>query len=178
MSRIGKKPVDIPSNVKVNLDGKIVRVEGPKGKLEERMHQRMSAEVKDNQLIVSRLSDNKLDKSLHGLTRSLIQNMVIGVTEGYKKELEIHGVGMRAQLQGKKIVLQLGFSHPVNYDIPEGISVVIAKPTQIEITGIDKQSVGEVAAEIRHFYKPEPYKGKGIRYKGEYVRRKAGKTVV
>ena len=178
MSRIGKKPVDIPSNVKVNLDGKIVRVEGPKGKLEERMHQRMSAEVKDNQLIVSRLSDNKLDKSLHGLTRRLIQNMVIGVTEGYKKELEIHGVGMRAQLQGKKIVLQLGFSHPVNYDIPEGISVVIAKPTQIEITGIDKQSVGEVAAEIRHFYKPEPYKGKGIRYKGEYVRRKAGKTVV
>jgi len=178
MSRVGKKPIEIPSNVKVNLDGKTVKVEGPKGKLEERMHQRMSAEVNENQLIVSRPSDNKLDKSLHGLTRSLIQNMVIGVTEGYKKELEIHGVGMRAQLQGKKIVLQLGFSHPVNYDIPEGISVVVPKPTQIEIAGIDKQLVGEVAAEIRHFYKPEPYKGKGIRYKGEHVRRKAGKTVV
>ena len=178
MSRVGKKPIEIPSNVKVNLDGKTVKIEGPKGKLEERMHQRMSAEVNENQLIVSRPSDNKLDKSLHGLTRSLIQNMVIGVTEGYKKELEIHGVGMRAQLQGKKIVLQLGFSHPVNYDIPEGISVVVPKPTQIEIAGIDKQLVGEVAAEIRHFYKPEPYKGKGIRYKGEHVRRKAGKTVV
>ncbi len=178
MSRVGKKPIEIPSSVKVNLDGKTVKVEGPKGKLEERMHQRMSAEVNENQLIVSRPSDNKLDKSLHGLTRSLIQNMVIGVTEGYKKELEIHGVGMRAQLQGKKIVLQLGFSHPVNYDIPEGISVVVPKPTQIEIAGIDKQLVGEVAAEIRHFYKPEPYKGKGIRYKGEHVRRKAGKTVV
>ena len=178
MSRVGKKPIEIPSNVKVNLDGKTVKVEGPKGKLEERMHQRMSAEVNENQLIVSRPSDNKLDKSLHGLTRSLIQNMVIGVTEGYKKELEIHGVGMRAQLQGKRIVLQLGFSHPVNYDIPEGISVVVPKPTQIEIAGIDKQLVGEVAAEIRHFYKPEPYKGKGIRYKGEHVRRKAGKTVV
>ena len=178
MSRVGKKPIEIPSNVKVNLDGKTVKVEGPKGKLEERMHQRMSAEVNENQLIVSRPSDNKLDKSLHGLTRSLIQNMVIGVTEGYKKELEIHGVGMRAQLQGKRIVMQLGFSHPVNYDIPEGISVVVPKPTQIEIAGIDKQLVGEVAAEIRHFYKPEPYKGKGIRYKGEHVRRKAGKTVV
>jgi large subunit ribosomal protein L6 len=178
MSRVGKKPIDIPGNVKVNIDGKTIKVEGPKGKLEERIHQRMSAEIKENQLIVSRPSDNKLDKSLHGLTRSLLQNMVVGVTEGYKKELEIHGVGMRAQLQGKKLVLQLGFSHPVDYSVPEGISIVVPKPTQIEITGIDKQLVGEVAAEIRHFYKPEPYKGKGIRYKGEHVRRKAGKTVV
>ncbi len=178
MSRVGKKPIDIPSNVKVNLDGKMVEVEGPKGKLEEHIHQRMSVKIEDNQVLVTRPSDNRLDKSLHGLTRSLIQNMVIGVTEGYKKELEIHGVGMRAQLQGKKLSLQLGFSHPVNYDVPEGISMIVAKPTQIEITGIDKQLVGEVAAEIRHFYKPEPYKGKGIRYKGEYVRRKAGKTVV
>lgn len=178
MSRVGKKPIDIPSNVKVNLDGKMVEVEGPKGKLEEHIHQRMSVKIEDNQVLVTRPSDNRLDKSLHGLTRSLIQNMVIGVTEGYKKELEIHGVGMRAQLQGKKLSLQLGFSHPVNYDVPEGISMIVPKPTQIEITGIDKQLVGEVAAEIRHFYKPEPYKGKGIRYKGEYVRRKAGKTVV
>lgn len=178
MSRVGKKPIDIPSNVKVNLDGKMVEVEGPKGKLEEHIHQRMSVKIEDNQVLVTRPSDNRLDKSLHGLTRSLIQNMVIGVTEGYKKELEIHGVGMRAQLQGKKLSLQLGFSHPVNYDVPEGISMIVPKPTQIEIAGIDKQLVGEVAAEIRHFYKPEPYKGKGIRYKGEYVRRKAGKTVV
>ncbi len=178
MSRVGKKPIDIPSNVKVSLDGKAVQVEGPKGKLEERVHQRMSVKIEDNQVFVTRPSDNRLDKSLHGLTRSLIQNMVIGVTEGYKKELEIHGVGMRAQLQGKKLSLQLGFSHPVNYTVPEGISMIVPKPTQIEIAGIDKQLVGEVAAEIRHFYKPEPYKGKGIRYKGEYVRRKAGKTVV
>jgi large subunit ribosomal protein L6 len=178
MSRVGKKPVDIPNNVKVNLDGKTIKVEGPKGKLEERVHQRMNVEVKDNQVIVTRPSDNKLDKSLHGLTRSLIQNMMIGVTEGYKKELEIQGVGLRAQVQGKKLNLQLGFSHPVNYDIPQGITIVTPKPTQIEITGIDKQLVGEVAAEIRHYYKPEPYKGKGIRYKGEHVRRKAGKTVV
>jgi large subunit ribosomal protein L6 len=178
MSRVGKKPIDIPSNVKVALDGKTVKVEGPKGKLEQKIHQRINAEVKDNQVVVTRSSDIKLDKSLHGLTRSLIHNMIIGVTEGYKKELEIHGVGLRAQVQGKNLNLQLGFSHPVNFEIPQGITIVTPKPTQIEISGIDKQQVGEVAAEIRAYYKPEPYKGKGIRYKDEYVRRKAGKTVV
>jgi large subunit ribosomal protein L6 len=178
MSRVGKKPIDIPSNVKVALDGKTVKVEGPKGKLEQKVHQRINVEVKDDQVVVTRPSDIKLDKSLHGLTRSLIHNMIIGVTEGYKKELEIHGVGLRAQVQGKKLNLQLGFSHPVNFEIPQDITIVTPKPTQIEISGIDKQQVGEVAAEIRAYYKPEPYKGKGIRYKDEYVRRKAGKTVV
>lgn len=178
MSRIGKKPITIPSGVKVNLAGRTLKVEGTKGKLELDIHPRMKVEVKDNEVLVKRPSDIKLDKSLHGLTRSLIQNMIIGVTEGYIKELEIHGVGLRAQVQGKKLNLQLGFSHPVNYEIPQGITIETPKPTEIVIKGIDKQQVGEVAAEIRDYYKPEPYKGKGIRYKGERVRRKAGKTVV
>lgn len=178
MSRVGKKPITIPDNVKVTVDNKIVIIEGPKGKLEQKIHYRMQAQMKDNEILIKRPSDLKLDKSLHGLTRSLIQNMVIGVTAGYMKELEIHGIGLRAQIQGKKLNLQLGFSHPINYEIPQDIAIEVPKPTQIIIKGIDKQKVGEVAAEIRHFYKPEPYKGKGIRYKGEHVRRKAGKTVV
>lgn len=178
MSRVGKKPIAVPDNVKLTVDENIVIVEGPKGKLEQKIHHRIEVEVKDNEILVKRSSDLKLDKSLHGLIRSLIQNMIIGVTSGYMKELEIHGVGLRAQVQGKKLNLQLGFSHPVNYEVPQGITIETPKPTQIIIKGIDKQKVGEVAAEIRHFYKPEPYKGKGIRYKGEHVRRKAGKTVV
>ncbi|MCK5306191.1 MAG: 50S ribosomal protein L6 [Candidatus Omnitrophica bacterium] len=178
MSRVGKKPVSILDKVKVSVDRNVVSVEGPKGKLELTAHHRMKVEVIDKEVVIKRPSNLKLDKSLHGLTRSLIQNMVIGVTSGYKKELEIQGVGLRAQVQGKKLNLQLGFSHPINYEIPQGISIETPKPTEIIVTGIDKQLVGEVAAEIRHYYKPEPYKGKGIRYKGEYVRRKAGKTVV
>ena len=151
MSRIGKKPIDIPSGVKV--------------------------ESKDNQIIVTRISDVKSYRMRHGLVRAIVQNMVTGVTEGFSKELEIKGVGFKAQITGKDLVLNLGFSHPVEFKVPEGITIEVPKPTQISIKGIDKQLVGQVAAEIRDFYKPEPYKGKGIRYVGEYVRKKAGKTV-
>lgn len=177
MSRIGKKPVQIKKDVKVEIDGSNILVEGPKGKLSFKMHHRMKVEVKDSFLIIKRPSDSKMDKSLHGLTRSLVANMINGVTDGFEKELEIQGVGFRAQVQGRQVNLQLGFSHPINFDIPQGITVETPKPTQIIIKGIDKAKVGETAAEIRSFYKPEPYKGKGIRYKGEYVRRKAGKAV-
>ena len=178
MSRVGKKPILIPDKVGVKIEGNIVTVEGPKGRLEQEIHHRIKVEIEDNKIIVKRPSDLKLDRSLHGLVRSLINNMIIGVTQGYSKELEIHGVGFRAKVMGKKLNLQLGFSHPVNYEIPEGITIEVPKPTEIIVKGIDKQKVAEVAAEIRNFYKPEPYKGKGIRYKGEHVRRKAGKTVV
>jgi len=177
MSRIGKKPVEIPKNVKASLDSNKVTIEGPKGKLSMKIHYRLTVEIKDDKLIVARKTDSKLDRSLHGLSRSLVANMVKGVTDGYQKELEIHGVGFRAQVQGKQLNMQLGFSHPINYEIEEGITIETPKPTSIIVKGIDKIKVGEVAAEIRGFYKPEPYKGKGIRYKGEYVRRKAGKAV-
>lgn len=177
MSRIGKKPIQVPNNVKVGIDGNTIFVEGPKGKLVFEMHPDMKAEVKEGQFIVSRNSDDKSAMSLHGLTRTLINNMIIGVTSGFQKELEIIGVGFRAQVSGKKLVIQLGFSHPVEFHIPEGIVIETPKPTQIVIKGIDKQKVGEVAAEIRAIYPPEPYKGKGIRYVGEYVRKKVGKAV-
>lgn len=177
MSRIGKKPIQVPNNVKVGIDGNTIFVEGPKGKLVFEMHPDMKAEVKEGQFIVSRNSDDKSAMSLHGLTRTLINNMIIGVTSGFQKELEMIGVGFRAQVSGKKLVIQLGFSHPVEFHIPEGIVIETPKPTQIVIKGIDKQKVGEVAAEIRAFYPPEPYKGKGIRYVGEYVRKKVGKAV-
>ncbi|MDP3786713.1 MAG: 50S ribosomal protein L6 [Candidatus Omnitrophota bacterium] len=177
MSRVGKKPILIPKNVKVSVTGNTVLVEGPKGKLTFDAHPNMTVEAKEDQVIVSRRSDEKSDKALHGLTRTLINNMVVGTTAGYQKELEIQGVGFRAQVSGKKIVLQLGFSHPVDFHIPEGIVIEAPKPTQIIIKGIDKQKVGETAAEIRAIFPPEPYKGKGIRYLGEYVRRKVGKAV-
>ena len=177
MSRIGKNPVDVPQGVKTSLEANKITVEGPKGKLFFKIHHRLSIEVKDNKIILTRKTDSKLDKSLHGLNRTLIANMIKGVTAGYQKELEIHGVGFKAQLQGKVLNLQLGFSHPINFEIPEGITVETPKPNSIIVKGIDKAKVGEVAAEIRGFYKPEPYKGKGIRYKGEHVRRKAGKAV-
>lgn len=177
MSRIGKKPIGIPKNVKVGINANIISVEGPKGKLAYEMHPDMKAEVKEEQFIVSRNSDDKSAMSLHGLTRTLVNNMIIGVTSGFQKELEIVGVGFRAQVSGKKLVMQLGFSHPVEFHIPEGIVIETPKPTQIVVKGIDKQKVGEVAAEIRAFYPPEPYKGKGIRYVGEYVRKKVGKAV-
>ncbi len=177
MSRVGKKPILIPKNVKVSVSGNTVLVEGPKGKLTFDSHPNMTVEVKADQVIVSRRSDEKSDKALHGLTRTLINNMVVGTTAGYQKELEIQGVGFRAQVSGKKLVLQLGFSHPVEFHIPEGIVIETPKPTQIIIKGIDKQKVGETAAEIRAIFPPEPYKGKGIRYVGEYVRKKVGKAV-
>jgi len=177
MSRIGKNPIEIPKAVKAKLEGNVVAIEGPKGKLTQKLHEHISVEIKENQIFVKRSSDSKFDKSLHGLSRTLIANMIKGVTEGFSKELEIQGVGYKGQAQGKELVLNLGFSHPINFSIPEGITIKTPKPTQIAIEGIDKQLVGETAAKIRRFYPPEPYKGKGIRYVGEYVRRKAGKTV-
>lgn len=179
MSRVGKKPIQIIKGVKVSVNGNSVLVEGPKGKLAQDFLPSMKIEVKGEQVIVtpSESADAKKSGAIHGLTRSLINNMVIGVTAGYQKELEIQGVGFRAQVTGKKLVMQLGFSHPVEFPIPEGIVIEAPKPTQLIIKGIDKHKVGQVAAEIRDVYPPEPYKGKGIRYVGEYVRKKVGKAV-
>lgn len=176
MSRIGKKPVVIPKDVKIEAKDGIVSVGGPKGHLTLHLSHRIAVEIKDNQLFLKRISDTKFDKSLHGLYRALIFNMIKGVTEGYVKELEIIGVGFRAQVQGNNLNMQLGFSHPVNFPIPEGIKIETPKQTQIIVRGIDKEKVGEVASEIRAIYPPEPYKGKGIRYSGEYVKKKVGKA--
>ncbi len=177
MSRIGKKPVAIPSGVKAAVSANIINIEGPKGKLGYSFKPGFKVEVKDKAVIVTRPSDSKQDKATHGLIRSLINNMIIGVTEGYKKELEITGVGFKAAVIGKVLNIQLSYSHPINYNIPEGITIETPKPNLINIKGIDKAKVGEAAAEIRDFYRPEPYKGKGIKYVGEHVRRKAGKAV-
>ena len=177
MSRIGKKPIAIPAGVKVTLAGMVMTIEGKNGKLSYKIPLRFKAEVKDGVISVSRPSDEKQDKSTHGLIRSLLNNMIIGVTEGYKKDLEISGVGFKAAVQGKVLNIQLSYTHPINFNIPEGITIETPKPTLINIKGIDKAKVGEVAAEIRDYYRPEPYKGKGIKYVGEHVRRKAGKAV-
>ena len=176
MSRIGEKPVAIPKDVKVEAKDGLVLVEGPKGKLSRPMSYRISLEVKDNQAIFKRSGETKLDKSLHGLYRALVAGMIKGVTEGYKKEMEIIGVGFKAQVQSNSLNMQLGFSHPVNFPIPSGIKIETPKPTQIVISGIDKEKVGEVAAEIRAICPPEPYKGKGIRFAGEYIKKKVGKS--
>ena len=176
MSRIGKKPIPIPAGVKVEIRDGSVFVEGPKGKLNLVLPFRINAEIKDSQVILKRVSDAKTDKSLHGLGRALIANMIKGVTEGYKKELEIIGVGFKAQVQGNIMNLTLGFSHPVNITLPEGIKAETPKPTQIVLTGIDKEMVCRIASEIRAVFPPEPYKGKGIRYQGEYVKKKVGKA--
>lgn len=178
MSRVGKKPIDVPNNVKIDIRANGISVEGPKGKLEHAIPGSLKVSLNGNKLIVERASSAKEEASLHGLTRTILFNLIRGVTEGYTKELEIKGVGFKAQVQGNMLQISLGFSHPVQYAIPEGITVKTAKPTQVTITGIDKVKVGEVAAEIRDYFKPEPYKGKGIRYVGEYVKHKAGKTVV
>jgi large subunit ribosomal protein L6 len=178
MSRVGRKIINIPSGIKVQVQNNNVHVEGPKGKLDLKVPPEYKVVVKDNNITVSRPSDEKLNIAQHGLYRSLINNMILGVSQGYAKQLEIQGVGYKAQAQGKVLNLALGFSHQVNYPIPEGITIKTPKPTQIHIEGIDKKLVGDVAAMIRAYYRPEPYKGKGIRYQGEYVRRKAGKTVV
>lgn len=177
MSRIGKKTIQIPSNVKINISNSKVLVEGPKGKLDYTLPADFKVETKEGVITVLRPSESKRHLSLHGLARSMINNMIKGVTEGFTKSLEIQGTGFRAQVQGKALVIQLGFTHPVNFQIPEGIVIEVPKPTDIIIKGIDKQKVGQVAADIRASFKPEPYKGKGIRYVGEYVRKKAGKTV-
>lgn len=177
MSRIGKKPVTIPAGVKVDVKGQSLSFQGPKGKSELSVHPRLKVSVKDNQISVQRPTDINTDRALHGLTRSLIQNIVVGVTQGYAKDLDIVGVGFKAQIKGKILNLSLGYTHPIDYSIPEGIEIKCPNQTRISVSGVDKQKVGQVAADIRGFYEPEPYKGKGIHYVGETIRRKQGKTV-
>ena len=177
MSRIGRLPVDIPAGVEVTIaKDNVVTVKGPKGTLSESLPVEMDITMENNQVIVKRPNDLKRMKSLHGLTRSLIANMVTGVTKGYEKVLEINGVGYRAQKQGKKLILSLGYSHPVEMEDPEGIETVLDGQNKITVKGISKQKVGQFAAEIREKRKPEPYKGKGIKYSDEVIRRKVGKT--
>jgi large subunit ribosomal protein L6 len=178
MSRVGRKPIAVPKGVKVQVKDNKVAAEGPKGKLNIEIPAAYKVELKDGNIRISRPSDEKKDISRHGLYRSLLNNVLVGVSEGYHKDLEIQGVGYKAQVQGKELNLSLGFSHQVIFPIPEGITIKTPKPTQVHIEGIDKKLVGDVASEIRAMYKPEPYKGKGIRYHGEHVRRKAGKAVV
>ena len=175
MSRIGKKPIPIPAGVTVAVEADRVRVNGPKGELSERIPAAITVEQVDDQLLVKRPTDRGEHRALHGLTRSLVANMVEGVTQGYQKVLEIQGVGYRAQSRGSDLELALGYSHPVSVKPPEGIELEVASPTRIVVRGISKQLVGEVAANIRKQRPPEPYKGKGIRYEGEHVRRKVGK---
>ena len=176
MSRIGKLPVGIPAGVDVKLNGQEVTVKGPKGTLTQVFHPDMVIEREGNEILIKRPSDLKKHKALHGLTRSLINNMVIGVTEGYTKTLDINGVGYRAQKQGKKLILTLGLSHPVEMEEPEGITIEVPTQNHIIVKGADKQAVGEVAAKIREKRPPEPYKGKGIKYSNEVILRKEGKT--
>lgn len=177
MSRIGMKSIEIPAGVKIEQEGTLVQVTGSKGTLSLSLLQGITLETNDNVLSVKRENDTRDLRAKHGLTRSLIANMVQGVVNGYEKKLEIVGVGYRAKIEGKKLVLALGFSHPVVYPFPEGITIDVEANTKITVTGIDKQLVGQSAADIRAFYPPEPYKGKGIRYSGEFVRRKAGKAI-
>lgn len=176
MSRIGNKHILIPAGVTVEINGQTVKVKGPKGELERDVHALMKVEVKDGHVIVTRPNDQIRSRQLHGTTRALIANMVHGVNETFTKKLEIHGVGYRAQVQGSKLILTMGYSHPVEMEVPKGINVSVEKNVNLTISGIDKQAVGEFAAKVRLVRKPEPYKGKGIRYEGEHVRRKAGKT--
>lgn len=176
MSRIGKEPVIVPEGVNVDIQPGLVSVKGAKGELSVNIHQDITVEQNEGLLHVTRASDIKSHRALHGTIRVLVANAVKGVSEGFEKELEIRGVGFQANMQGKRLVLQLGFSHDIHFDPPEGIDIK-AQRTEITVSGIDKQLVGEVAAKIRSFRKPEPYKGKGIRYKDEYVRSKQGKTV-
>jgi large subunit ribosomal protein L6 len=176
MSRIGRLPIAVPSGVNVAIEGRQVTVTGPKGTLSRELHPEMLVQREDENIVVTRPSEQKMHKQLHGLTRTLVNNMVIGVTTGYRKGLEINGVGYRASLVGRKLQLNLGYSHPVEIDPPAGISFELENPTRLSVTGIDKELVGQVAATVRATRKPEPYKGKGVRYAGEQVRRKAGKA--
>jgi len=176
MSRIGKQPVQIPSAVQVQVEGSAVTVKGPKGELRREVHPDMRLTLDDGKLIVTRPSDQPKHRALHGLTRALLANMVLGVENGFKKTLELQGVGYRAQQMGRNIQLAVGFSHPVDVQAPAGITLEVEGTSRIHIQGIDKELVGQVAAEIRSIRPPEPYKGKGIRYEGEHVRRKAGKA--
>ena len=176
MSRVGKKPIPIASGVKVQKAAQQVSVKGPKGELSARVHDAIGFEIKDNQIFITRSSEAKEIRSLHGLWRALMANMVKGVTEGYQQKLELVGVGYKAELKGKKLQLSLGFSHPILFSPPDSIKIETPQPTSVVISGIDKQLVGQVAAKIRSFRPPEPYKGKGVKYEGEYIRRKAGKA--
>jgi large subunit ribosomal protein L6 len=175
MSRIGRQPIEIPAGVNVSVDPGRVIVNGPLGELTQVVPQRMTIEREGEQLLVRRPTDRGEDRALHGLTRTLVANMVEGVTKGFERRLEVHGVGYRAALRGSALELNVGFSHPVVKDAPDGITFEVPAPTQIVVRGVDKQQVGQVAAEIRRVRPPEPYKGKGIRYAGEFVRRKVGK---
>lgn len=176
MSRIGRQPVDIPAGVTVKMENDMIVVKGPKGELKQEINPVIKAEVKDNQITFTRPNDKKENRSMHGLYRALVNSMVIGVTQGFQKELTIVGVGYRAQAKGKNLELNMGYSHPVVMEAPEGITFETPSNTQIFVKGIDKQLVGQVAANIRAVRKPEPYLGKGIRYADEYVRRKEGKS--
>ena len=178
MSRVGNNPIVLPGGVDVSVGSDGVTVKGPMGTLKDRFDQRIEVAVDDGVVRVSRVDDERASRALHGLSRALLNNMVIGVSEGYRKELRTEGVGYRANLQGSKLQLQVGFSHPVHIEAPDGITFEVPEPTRILISGIDKQKVGQIAAEIRSVRPPEPYKGKGIRYVDEFVRRKAGKSGV
>ena len=175
-SRVGKKPIDIPSGVQVTREGVAVRVKGPKGELSFTLAHGVDVAVDPKAVIVSQVGGGKQALALHGTTRAVIANMVTGVTQGFSKSLEITGTGYRAQLSGKKLTLQLGYSHPIEFEPPAGISIQVESPTKLTVNGFNKELVGQVAANIRGFRPPEPYKGKGIKYAGEYIRRKAGKA--
>ncbi|ABP67850.1 50S ribosomal protein L6 [Caldicellulosiruptor changbaiensis] len=176
MSRIGKKPIDIPSGVEVKIDGNVITVKGPKGSLTKEIHPEMIVKIENNQILVQRPSDERHHKALHGLTRTLIANMVAGVTKGYEKVLEIVGIGYRAQKQGKKLILNVGYSHPVEIEEPAGITIEVPDQNRIVVKGIDKQQVGNFAANIRKVREPDPYLGKGIKYADEVLRLKEGKA--
>ena len=176
MSRIGQNPIVLPDGVKIELNDNLIKVSGAKGVLSWSIHTNIKAEVKDNSIIIDRIDNTSLSRSLHGTTRQIVHNMVVGVSDGFEKELEIVGVGYQASLEGSRLRLQIGYSHDIYFDLPEGINAT-ADRTIIKINGIDKQLVGSVASKIRSFRKPEPYKGKGIRYKGENIKIKQGKTV-
>ena len=176
MSRIGRLPIAVPSGVDVTIDGRRLVVKGPRGELTRDLHPDMTVDREDGNLVVTRPTEQKHHKQLHGLTRTLVNNMVVGVTTGYRKGLEITGVGYRASLVGRKLQLNLGYSHPVEIDPPAGISFEVENPTRLAVVGIDKELVGQIAARVRSTRKPEPYKGKGVRYAGERIRRKAGKA--
>jgi large subunit ribosomal protein L6 len=176
MSRIGRLPITIPAGVDVSIDGRTVTVKGPKGQLSRALHPDITVSQEDGSIVVTRPTEQKTHKQLHGLTRTLVNNMVVGVTDGYRKGLEITGVGYRAAKVGEKLQLNLGYSHPVEIDPPNGITFELENPTRLAVVGIDKELVGQVAAQVRSTRKPEPYKGKGVRYAGEQVRRKAGKA--
>ena len=175
MSRIGKYPVEVPAGVTVTLSGQDITVKGPKGELSRRLNDNVAVSQEDNKIVVKPRSESRFARSIWATTRTVVSNMVTGVSKGYTKNLEIKGVGYRAAMQGQTLVLQLGYSHEVRYDVPKGIAVAVEKQTELAISGIDKELVGQVAAEIREWRKPEPYKGKGVRYQGEYIAMKEGK---